>query len=95
MRQVRIDEAVGAKLARGIYTADRLGRVVLPKPLLCSTDIRSHDRLRLSAEEGTIALRKHHERCVFCGTQEDRVAHRGRGVCGRYIRTLADHVRPG
>lgn len=62
---------------------DGLGRVVLPKELRRTLDIKEdQDRLEIFVDGENIILRKMKRSCTFCGGTENLKPFAGHKVCG-------------
>lgn len=60
---------------------DELGRVVLPKELRKTLDIREKDDLEIFVENKSIILRKYEPYCIFCGSTENTTNFKDKIVC--------------
>lgn len=67
---------------------DKLGRIVIPKPIRKKYDLSIDDTLEMFTEPEGIILKKYAESCIFCGTQEDLVAIQGKPVCKRCLEEI-------
>ena len=50
---------------------DKLGRVVIPKPLRSKYDLHTDDTIELFTEPDAIVIKKYAMSCTFCGNSED------------------------
>ena len=65
-----------------IRSVDELGRLVIPKEIRKTMDIRCGDPLEIFVEgEDTIVLKKHLSACVFCQSQDELCEYKGKKVC--------------
>ncbi len=60
---------------------DKLGRIVVPKPLRTKFDLKIDDTIELFTDDESIILKKYRESCIFCGSEEELVAFQGKTVC--------------
>lgn len=60
---------------------DKLGRIVIPKPLRGKYDIHVDDTLELFTEDDAIVVKKYAMSCVFCGADDDLITYKGKTVC--------------
>lgn len=60
---------------------DKLGRIVIPKPLRDKYDIHTDDTLEMFTEADAIVLRKYGMSCTFCGESEALTVFKGKPVC--------------
>lgn len=68
---------------------DELGRLVIPKEIRTSMDIRCGDPLEIFVEGAdTIMLRKHLCGCVFCQSDEELTEYKGKKVCSNCLSNL-------
>ena len=65
---------------------DELGRIVIPKELRRTFDIKdSEDALEIFTDDNTIVLKKYEPSCVFCDNAENIINFKGRNVCPKCI----------
>lgn len=60
---------------------DDVGRLVLPKEILTSLDIRYRDAVDIHLLENGMLITKHNPSCIFCGAIEHLQDYKGRPVC--------------
>lgn len=61
---------------------DELGRIVIPKELRRSFDIKDdEDAFEIFTEDNTIVLKKYEPTCVFCNNINGVVNFKGRNIC--------------
>lgn len=63
-----------------VRKVDGLGRIVLPKELLCTLNISAHDALEIFMDNDRIFLNKYEPGCIFCGRRTERI-FKGKRVC--------------
>ena len=68
---------------------DKLGRIVVPKPLRTQFGLNIDDTIELFTDENAIILKKYRESCIFCGSDEELVSFGGKSVCRRCIEKLS------
>lgn len=78
------------KPAGHLCKIDKLGRIVIPKPLRKQFDLNIDDTLEIFTDNESIILKKYRESCVFCGSEEDLVAYQGKTVCKSCIAKLSE-----
>ena len=71
-----------------VRKVDELGRVVLPIELRRTLEIAEKDPLEIYVEGDSIILRKHSERCIFCGSGADLVEFKGKLVCRKCLEEM-------
>ncbi len=64
-----------------VRRVDELGRLVLPKELRNTLQIKHDDPLEIYVEEDMVILKKYQPTCVFCGSGEDLVDFNTKKVC--------------
>ena len=67
---------------------DKLGRIVIPKPLREKYDIHTDDTLEMFTEPDGIVLKKYGMNCTFCGGTERLTLFKGRPVCQSCLEKL-------
>lgn len=78
-----------------VRRVDDLGRVVIPKELRRTYDIKEGDPLEIFVDDDQLVLKKYvgdEPRCAFCGTFEDVHAVDGGYVCQRHALSVTDMV---
>lgn len=60
---------------------DKLGRIVIPKPLRSKFDIDTGDTIELFTEPDAIVIKKYAMRCTFCGNSDELSEFHGKPVC--------------
>ena len=73
-------------IVRGI---DKMGRVVIPKELRNSIDVKNaEDSFEIFTEDDKIILKKYQPTCVFCDNFADGIEYEGKCVCANCIEKL-------
>ena len=67
---------------------DQLGRIVIPKELRTTFDIKETDPIEIFIDGTDIVLRKYQQTCVFCGEAENLVEFNGKMVCPSCLKKL-------
>ncbi len=67
---------------------DQLGRIVIPKELRTTFDIKETDPIEIFVEGSDIVLRKYAQSCIFCGSTEGLVNFEGKVVCAGCLKKL-------
>ncbi len=67
---------------------DQLGRIVIPKELRTTFDIKETDPIEIFVDGTDIVLRKYQATCVFCGEAENLVNFNGKVVCSNCLKKL-------
>lgn len=73
-------------IVRGV---DKMGRVVIPKELRNSLDVKNaEDSFEIFTEDDKIILKKYQPTCVFCDNFADGIEYEGKCVCKNCIEKL-------
>jgi transcriptional pleiotropic regulator of transition state genes len=64
-----------------IRKIDELGRLVIPKELRESLDIKEKDSMEIFVEGDSIILRKYNPSCYFCGNADNPIYFKGKLIC--------------
>ncbi len=67
---------------------DSLGRIVLPKEIRDSLDIKEKDSIEIFVDGKNIVLRKYEPACIFCGSDDDTFEVAGKVLCKKCIDEL-------
>lgn len=74
-----------------IRSVDELGRLVIPKEIRKTMDIRCGDPLEIFVDGSeTIVLKKYVCACVFCQSKEDLSDYKGKKVCSSCLLELKE-----
>ncbi len=68
---------------------DSLGRIVIPKELRRTLEIKEGDSLELFLEDNTIVMRKYQPACIICGNAKHIVTYKGRNFCPDCIKDIS------
>lgn len=64
---------------------DQLGRIVIPKELRDTFDIKETDPIEIFVEGNEIILKKYQVSCIFCNDSADVQEFNGKNVCKKCI----------
>ena len=64
-----------------IRKVDELGRIVLPKEMRTTFDIKERDPIEIFVEGDNIILKKYNPTCIFCGNSENIYIYSGKNIC--------------
>ena len=67
---------------------DQLGRIVIPKELRTTFDIKETDPIEIFVDGTYIVLRKYQQTCVFCGEADNLVEFNDKVVCSSCLKKL-------
>ena len=71
------------KVAGFLCKIDKLGRIVIPKPIRQEFGLNVNDELELFTNENGIKMRKYRKKCLFCGNEEipQLLEYKGKIIC--------------
>lgn len=61
---------------------DDLGRIVIPAETRRMFNIHEGDHLFVAVEGNNIVLRKMTDTCTFCGSDQNVIQFKAKGICG-------------
>jgi len=64
---------------------DQLGRIVIPKELRTTFDLKETDPIEIFVEGEDIILRKYQPACIFCNEATDVMQFEGKNVCRKCL----------
>ena len=76
---IRKDDSM--KPAGFLCKIDKLGLIVIPKPLRDKYNIQTDDALEMFTEPEGILLRKYGMSCIFCGGDDRITMFKGKPLC--------------
>ena len=69
---------------------DKLGRIVIPKPLRAKYDLHTDDTIELFTDPDAIIIKKYAMSCIFCGNSENLKTYQGKPVCEDCLNRLKE-----
>lgn len=69
---------------------DKLGRIVIPKPLRAKYDLHTEDTIELFTESDAIIMKKYAMSCIFCSNSDDLTDFMGKPICRACLDKLKD-----
>lgn len=69
---------------------DDLGRIVIPKELRESMDIKAQDSVEIYTENQDIIIKKHKISCIFCGSSKNIVEFKNEYICKDCLINIID-----
>ncbi|NLG92872.1 MAG: AbrB/MazE/SpoVT family DNA-binding domain-containing protein [Clostridiales bacterium] len=76
-----------------VRKVDELGRIVLPKELRMTLNIKEKDPLQIFVDDdGRIILQKYEPACVFCNSMNDVISFKGRNICRDCMEKLSSKL---
>ena len=73
-----------------VRKVDELGRIVLPIEMRRTLDIAEKDSLEIYVEGTSVILKKYKPSCIFCDSNKDVVQFKGKTVCPKCLREIAE-----
>ena len=68
---------------------DNMGRVVIPKEIRKFLDMTEGvDEFEIYMQDDCIVLKKHNQRCVFCGTDENCIEFENQKICKNCVEKM-------
>lgn len=69
---------------------DQLGRIVIPKELRNTFDLKEDDPIEIFVEGEDIILRKYKASgsCIFCNDASDIVSYEGKNICKNCLKKI-------
>ena len=71
-----------------VRKVDERGRIVLPAELRRTLNIAEKDPLEIYVDGASVILKKHENRCVFCGSTEQSHIFKGKNICLKCLAQL-------
>ncbi len=71
-----------------VRKVDELGRIVIPKELTRTLDIKTKDPLEIYIDADSIILRKYEPGCIFCNESSDVVFYKNKYICKNCLHEL-------
>ena len=71
---------------------DELGRIVIPKELRYTMDIKYKDSFEIFTGEECIILKQYRRACIFCGNAEATFDYRGKKICNDCRAEIAQDI---
>ena len=73
-----------------VRKVDELGRIVLPIEMRRTLDIAEKDSLEIYVKGTSVILKKYKPSCIFCDSNKDVVQFKGKNVCPKCLREIAE-----
>lgn len=67
---------------------DELGRIVLPMEFRKTLDLKVRDSIEISADKGSIVLKKYSPACIFCGKDTKVAEFKGKNICSKCLQEI-------
>ena len=71
---------------------DELGRIVLPMELRKTLDLNVKDSIEITADKGTIILKKFSPACIFCGKETKVTTFKNKNVCQKCLEEIKSQL---
>ena len=69
---------------------DELGRIVVPIEIRRSFDISSQDSVEIHTTDEGILIKKHIDKCVFCGNDDSLITFKDKLICSGCANGIAE-----
>lgn len=69
---------------------DQLGRIVIPKELRNTFDLKENDPIEIFVDGNDIILRKYQPACVFCNDATEVIQFGGKNICKTCLSKLKE-----
>ena len=69
---------------------DQLGRIVIPKELRTTFDLKETDPIEIFVEGSDIVLRKYQPACIFCNDATDILQFGGKNICKKCLAKMKE-----
>ncbi|HOV69463.1 MAG TPA: AbrB/MazE/SpoVT family DNA-binding domain-containing protein [Clostridia bacterium] len=77
-----------------VRRVDMLGRIVIPKELRETLDIKLQDPMEVYVNEDEIILKKYQPACIFCeNIKDDIIMYTGKRICKDCLAQLKKEVK--
>ncbi len=77
-----------------VRKVDELGRIVLPKELRVTLNIKEKDPLEIYVDENDkIVLKKYEPACIFCGSMDGIINYKGHNICRKCLEQLDNRLK--
>jgi transcriptional pleiotropic regulator of transition state genes len=73
-----------------VRRVDELGRVVIPIELRNKFGIAEKDPIEIYVDGSSIILKKYEPNCVFCGSSKKLMDYKGKLICNKCAKQIAD-----
>jgi transcriptional pleiotropic regulator of transition state genes len=67
---------------------DELGRIVIPIDIRRKLGVNNGESLEISLQNDTVILKKHHETCIFCFSEDNLEPFEGKMICQKCINKI-------
>ena len=71
-----------------VRNIDELGRLVIPKEMRTTLDIKCNDPVEIFVEGEKIILTKYAPDCLFCGSRSNLTLFKGKKICADCLSEL-------
>ena len=82
------------KKATGIVrNVDNLGRIVIPKELRRTFDLKVDDAVEIFvSDDDQIILKKYEPACIFCNSLEETITYNGKTICKKCLQKINESL---
>ncbi len=79
---------IAVKATGILRRVDEMGRVVIPKELRDSLDLKSEDSIEIFVKNDKIVLQKYEQSCLFCDNSDNTIIYMGKRVCNNCLEEM-------
>ena len=72
---------------------DDLGRIVIPKELRTTMNLKKKDSLEIFVEEDKIILSSYKPGCMFCGNMDNTIEYQDRNICKKCLNKMGKNMK--
>ena len=76
---------IAVKATGILRRVDEMGRVVIPKELRESLELKSEDSIEIFVKNDKIVLQKYEQGCLFCDNSDNTITYMGKRVCNNCL----------
>lgn len=68
---------------------DKLGRIVIPKPIRKTYSLNEDDTVELFTDNDGIIIKRYGMKCTFCENSDDLTNFKGKPICSSCLKALS------
>ena len=73
-----------------IRNVDELGRIVIPKEMRKSMDIKSTDSMEIYVDGDDIILKRYYHSCIFCASNSGLISYKDKMICAECLEQIKE-----
>lgn len=71
-----------------VRNLDELGRIVIPKSVRKAVGFEAKDPIEIYLEEKTVILKRYHNSCIFCGSDQELTDFENKKICKKCLKKI-------